>query len=144
MKQSVAGIFCLCILGMVIVGPRPFHPTDAYQTNNPIANENNQPGTTSWQSVALMEEIRNGDGANEPAHDWLQSSPLLSEPPGVAFTQPVINGYAGQTSINRGEAITLHVSTLQPRYTIEIYRMGYYGGTGARLVQTIPDLLGVR
>lgn len=45
-----------------------------------------------------------------------------------------IEGYASATSINRGEEIQLFVNTKAPYYTIEIYRMGWYGGDGARLV----------
>ncbi|HXN22738.1 MAG TPA: N,N-dimethylformamidase beta subunit family domain-containing protein [Candidatus Dormibacteraeota bacterium] len=43
-----------------------------------------------------------------------------------------IEGYASHASINRGEPIRLFVNTAEPTYTIEIYRMGWYGGTGAK------------
>ena len=39
-----------------------------------------------------------------------------------------IEGYASLTSVNRGKAIKLFVNTQEPFYTIEIYRMGWYGG----------------
>jgi hypothetical protein len=45
-----------------------------------------------------------------------------------------IEGYASASSINRGESISLYVHTTDPSYTIEIYRMGWYGGLGARQV----------
>ncbi|MFN8557916.1 MAG: DUF6605 domain-containing protein [Dehalococcoidia bacterium] len=45
-----------------------------------------------------------------------------------------IRGYAGDASVNRGSAITLFVSTAEPTYTIEVYRLGWYGGMGATLV----------
>ena len=45
-----------------------------------------------------------------------------------------IEGYASATSVNRGEQISFYVSTTDPQYTIEIYRMGWYGGVGARRV----------
>ena len=48
--------------------------------------------------------------------------------------QREIEGYASATSINVGESINLFVSTAAPSYTIHIYRMGYYGGLGARLM----------
>lgn len=54
------------------------------------------------------------------------------------LTQPAlhreIEGYASRTSVNRGERISLFVHTSAPSYSIEIYRMGWYGGMGARLV----------
>src|SRR5206468_1713838 len=45
-----------------------------------------------------------------------------------------IYGYAGRPSINCGESITFFISTARPRYDLEVYRMGWYGGAGGRLV----------
>ncbi|HYY99036.1 MAG TPA: N,N-dimethylformamidase beta subunit family domain-containing protein, partial [Pyrinomonadaceae bacterium] len=45
-----------------------------------------------------------------------------------------IEGYASLTSVNRGGQVTLYVSTAESSYTIEVYRMGWYDGAGARLV----------
>lgn len=46
-----------------------------------------------------------------------------------------IEGYASATSINRGESIRFFVHTVDPSFAINIYRMGWYGGAGARLVK---------
>ena len=43
-----------------------------------------------------------------------------------------IEGYASLTSVNRGESIGLFVNTEDESYTIEIFRMGWYGGLGGR------------
>ena len=45
-----------------------------------------------------------------------------------------IEGYASATSINRGESIQFFVSTTDPSYSMEVFRMGWYGGAGARLM----------
>jgi len=45
-----------------------------------------------------------------------------------------LKGNASLTSVNRGGQIKLFVSTIEPSYTIDVYRMGWYGGAGARLV----------
>ena len=57
-----------------------------------------------------------------------------------------IAGYASATSVNRGSSINLFVDvqnpTLDPNYTVDVYRIGWYGGSGARLVQsrvTLPS-----
>ena len=43
----------------------------------------------------------------------------------------------------RGETISFHVSTNPAsRFTIDIYRTGYYGGDGGRLVKQLGDLKG--
>ena len=43
-----------------------------------------------------------------------------------------IVGYASATSVAHGERIRFYVSTLDPNLTLEIFRMGWYGGEGGR------------
>jgi hypothetical protein len=50
---------------------------------------------------------------------------------------PTIQGFATDISVNVGQAILFKVNTDAKAYTIEIYRMGYYAGMGARLITTI-------
>ncbi|MDB5770763.1 MAG: hypothetical protein JWM42_1137 [Burkholderia sp.] len=45
-----------------------------------------------------------------------------------------IEGYASSTSVRRGESIQLFVNTAEPSYSISIYRIGWYGGQGGRLM----------
>ncbi|MEH2263611.1 N,N-dimethylformamidase beta subunit family domain-containing protein [Nostoc sp.] len=46
-----------------------------------------------------------------------------------------IAGYASATSINKGESLDIKVSLGQAgQFTIDVYRLGYYGGTGGRLM----------
>ncbi|WP_088892614.1 N,N-dimethylformamidase beta subunit family domain-containing protein [Leptolyngbya ohadii] len=55
--------------------------------------------------------------------DWQLSRPGLHHE---------IEGYASRTSVNRGESIAFYVNTPDPEYKIELFRMGWYGGKGAR------------
>ncbi len=48
-----------------------------------------------------------------------------------------IQGFAAQFSVNLGERVDFKIDTDASNYRIDIYRMGYYGGLGARLVATI-------
>ncbi len=50
---------------------------------------------------------------------------------------PTIQGFGHDISINRGETIFFKIKTDSTDYRIDIYRLGYYGGMGARLVDTI-------
>jgi hypothetical protein len=50
---------------------------------------------------------------------------------------PQIQGFATEISVNLGERIEFKVRTDSPAYRIDIYRLGYYGGMGARRVGTI-------
>jgi hypothetical protein len=47
-----------------------------------------------------------------------------------------IAGFADQVYARQGDTVTLFVSTTAPTFGVEAYRMGYYGGAGARLVWT--------
>jgi Domain of unknown function (DUF4082)/Bacterial Ig-like domain/Bacterial Ig domain len=48
-----------------------------------------------------------------------------------------IQGYAAQFSVNRGTTVQFKVDTNAAAYRFDIYRMGYYGGAGARRVATV-------
>ena len=50
---------------------------------------------------------------------------------------PEIQGFATDMSVNLGETVQLKVKTHSSRYRIDIYRMGWYEGSGARLIETI-------
>ncbi len=61
-----------------------------------------------------------------------------------------IEGYASATSVNRGGVIRLYVNTPAATFTLEVFRMGWYQGLGARRVfgpivvqgtrQAIPEI----
>jgi hypothetical protein len=77
---------------------------------NPIVAENSLPGT-------------------DPS-TWL--------PP--AYTATSIEGYASEESVLPGEDVHLHVRTNDGyRYRVEVYRLGWYGGAGARLLECLPS-----
>ena len=48
-----------------------------------------------------------------------------------------IQGYATDISVNKGGAVNFKISTPATAYRLDIYRMGYYGGNGARKVATV-------
>ena len=48
-----------------------------------------------------------------------------------------IQGFATQMSVDQGQTVTFKVKTDATDYRIDIYRMGYYDGNGARKVTTI-------
>ena len=50
---------------------------------------------------------------------------------------PSIQGFATDISVDRGETISFKVDTHATDYRLDIYRLGYYGGLGARLVATV-------
>jgi hypothetical protein len=48
-----------------------------------------------------------------------------------------IQGFATQMSVNRGATISFKVDTNARSYRFDIYRLGYYGGQGARKVASV-------
>jgi hypothetical protein len=81
------------------------------------------------------------ENAREGATDWQLTRVRLDNING--FRCPWIEGYCSRQSVKAGEAIDLMVSTDPPRpFTVEVFRMGYYGGRGARLMTTLGPLQG--
>ena len=48
-----------------------------------------------------------------------------------------IEGFATQISTNAGQTVSFKIDTASSGYTLNIYRLGYYGGNGAHLVATM-------
>jgi Domain of unknown function (DUF4347)/Domain of unknown function (DUF4082) len=81
---------------------------------NAIVLENQQAGTTDWQIGSTF------------------------------ATNNEIAGYGDASSINKGQALNLKVSLAQAgKYNLNVYRLGYYGGAGGRLISSITGLNGV-
>src|SRR5262245_13384023 len=56
---------------------------------------------------------------------------------------PALQGFATDISVNRGETVHFKVSTTASAFDVDIYRLGYYGGMGARKVASIAGVPGV-
>ena len=48
-----------------------------------------------------------------------------------------IQGFATSISVNQGQTVSFKVNTNATSYKLDIYRLGYYGGNGARLITTV-------
>ena len=55
-----------------------------------------------------------------------------------------VQGWTDRVSATNGDRVRLYVSTTAARFWVEAYRMGWYGGLGARLVWRSPSLPGRR
>jgi hypothetical protein len=88
----------------------------AATVENPVVRENKQRGTTDWLLTNLQPSV--GSGEDDP---WQR--------------RKAIEGFCSHASIRAGETLRVYVSTDHgSRYTADIYRMGYYGGAGGRLI----------
>ncbi|MBL8056723.1 MAG: fibronectin type III domain-containing protein, partial [Anaerolineales bacterium] len=60
----------------------------------------------------------------------------------VAHYQNDIAGFASAPSVAAGETLRFFVNTDAPRFDLLIFRSGYYGGAGGRLIQAVRGLPG--
>ncbi len=95
------------------VGRASTSATSAAQASNPIQVENSKPGTPGWDDFASVAQ------------------------------QDAISGYGSKISVNHGDSLDFYVTTTAPSFTIDIFRTGWYGGVGARLVASLGSFQGV-
>ncbi len=81
------------------------------------------------------------ENAREGARDWQLTRVRLDERAG--FRTSLIEGYCSRQSVAAGDTLDIMVSTRpEEKFTIEIFRTGYYGGRGARLMTTLGPFQG--
>ncbi len=87
-----------------------------------------------------------GDGAQAPnatvAENAKQGDPLWRA--NHQGAEHEIEGFADHVSVLPGEAFHLHVSTTADSYVARAFRVGWYGGAGAREVWKSDELPGMR
>lgn len=72
----------------------------------------------------------------ENAHPGTDRWQLASSPRGS------IEGFASHTSVEAGETLRVYVNTTAPSYTIEFFRLGWYGGLGGRRMTAAVEATG--
>ncbi|HTU27403.1 MAG TPA: N,N-dimethylformamidase beta subunit family domain-containing protein [Pirellulales bacterium] len=88
-------------------------------TTNPVAQENQRPGTRDWMLTKVEVE------------------------PKSRFRSPWIEGFCSAASVKAGDKLQFFVSTdPASRFTLEIFRTGYYGGDGGRSVKHLGEFAG--
>ncbi|MBI3878740.1 MAG: hypothetical protein HY301_01575 [Verrucomicrobia bacterium] len=81
------------------------------------------------------------ESAREGSLDWQLTRVRLDKAAG--FRASNIEGYCSRQSVLAGESLDIFVSANPPaKFTIEIFRTGYYGGRGARLMTVLGPLNG--
>jgi hypothetical protein len=111
--KQVTGATALALAGL------PLSARAKTPAANPVQQENARPGT----------------------RDWMLSKTGID--PATRYRCPWIEGYASRASVRAGETICFYVSTHPAaRFTIDLYRLGWYGGDGGRLVEHLGPLAG--
>jgi hypothetical protein len=99
------------------------------------------PGATSEKSTPSSNRIIE-ENSKEGTRDWQLTRVKLDSTRG--FRSPVIEGYCSHQSVKAGDKLDIFVSTEAKQFTLEIFRTGYYGGKGARLMATVGPLDGIQ
>lgn len=61
----------------------------------------------------------------------------------ASYRSSLIEGYCSKQSVKAGEKLEIFVSTKPAaRFTLEVFRLGYYGGAGARLMDALGPFEG--
>jgi hypothetical protein len=93
--------------------------------------------------VALVVSSNAYSSCASPANDIERENCLPGNPnaewdiPTSDKGDPTIQGFATDISVNRGSTVRFKVSTPAHAWRLDIYRLGYYGGDGARKVATV-------
>ncbi len=105
LAAAVVMLLCAALL-VVVSGQRPASAAGSPcgATINPVVCENSQTSGVASESVWDVNGV--GDAS--------------------------IQGFSTDISVNAGNSINFKIKTPAPNYTIDIYRLGYYGGNGAR------------
>lgn len=81
------------------------------------------------------------ENAKPGSNDWQLTRMRLDKNEG--FRSPLIEGYCSRQSVKAGETLDIYVSTKPAaRFKLEIFRTGYYGGCGARLMTELGPFEG--
>jgi len=93
------------VVGFAVLSAIAGPPRVVAAADNPVVVENQQPGTSDWQLANTADDV-NGQ----------------------------VKGYADTTSVLQGGSVNLYVSVNPAQaFTVDVYRIGWYGGLGGRL-----------
>src|SRR2546428_10432229 len=103
LRRTVRSLVVSLLVSAATVPVVPAAP--AAGADNPIVVENQQPGSSGWLTGSLISDDAVGQ----------------------------VKGFGSANSVKPGESITFYV-TVNPAqsYTIDVYRVGWYGGLGGR------------
>lgn len=105
----------------VISGAMPAGASASFEAvrSDAVIEENRLDGTLDWQLKNVRIEAA------------------------TRYRSPAVEGYCSHTSVRPGELLKIMVSTNPAsEFSIDIFRLGYYGGKGGRLVQELGNFRG--
>lgn len=90
---------------------------------------------------ATPSDVIRRENARPGTREWMLSTTRID--PATKYRCPWIEGFCSRTSVRAGETIEFLVSTNPvSTFTIDIYRLGHYGGDGGRHMQSLGPFPG--
>lgn len=113
-RDLVKGALAASAAALAALAPSAGDSASTTRRSSIVADENQRPGHPDWQLSHVRLDKTGG------------------------FRSPWIEGYCSRQSVEAGETIQFMVSTTPAaRFRIEVFRLGYYGGAGARRMTTL-------
>jgi hypothetical protein len=120
-REFVQGTSATLVAALASSGLHAQRPQNNAAALSLIRRENEREGTRNWQLTRVQ---------------------IPGDPP-VSCRSPKIEGYCSRQSVEAGDRLEIMVSTRPAaRFQIEIFRTGYYGGRGARMMKVLGPFAG--
>lgn len=128
-RAAVTGAALLVLLVILIVvttsgSPGPSRDAAGHRPRSPSTTQPAAPVLTALGASGVTSSAVAAENNRPGTSAWQITAPG----PGT------IEGFASTTYAAVGDTVGVYVSTDAPSFTVDAYRMGFYGGLGARLV----------
>ncbi len=128
-RLSILLLLATSITGVLAPTETALASTCGWDTSHGwVARENSKPGDIKWADGIRMEY--SGDytraGQDTSVSKWMPNS----------RTPGPVEGWCDRSSATCGEEIGLHISGNGKPVTVQVFRIGYYAGRHARLIET--------
>jgi hypothetical protein len=139
-RMRRAPVASVCALAIVLAGcastasPASLSPAAGRPTAKPTQTSSSAPTPRSQVGAAITaaQPTIVGENLKAGSSDWRMGGAGYQVGTDIGSE---IKGYASEASVNVGQPITLFVSVSPAQqFKIDIYRLGWYGGTGGRLM----------
>ena len=93
------------------------------------------------RSASAAPNLIEQENAKPGRRDWMLTNTCID--PDTWWRSPRIEGYCSEASVRAGDTLKIMVSTNPvSEFSLEIFRTGYYGGDGGRLMKRFDSLQG--
>src|SRR2546426_709226 len=136
--RLAALILCLALIPLLFISPSVTSSTDSLRHKRTNANAPSSPvGPASFIAPALLAPDPCLSPANQIVAENCKPGNLAVDWDISGAGDSTIQGFATDISVDQGQTVHFKIDTGATAYRLDIYRMGYYGGSGARKVATI-------